>query len=330
MHKELHSIQIIRDYLVSQGIVDKDTTSIEDSFNFFKYLKINQKKFNSLYILNYLRLYIVSDDVAKRKTSSRVFEDLLSILFNGEIADGKKRKNIKNNVPDYFNLAKDKIAGNKREKIDLLFKNDYGISLKTLMMNNKEINLGSFEKKVLFDGLNVTKYLVERKTDEEIGLGSIPRLKGLLNRIKKENNYDVFSKRFVEMFNYIFGDDFILAIKDKTKLHLYFFTGQEFTSFVTSRINDIDLLLEVVNRWEGNSIRIDREKLLKSCKRVIEFDLSILDETVIEIVNKMDFKLHQTYIDYFNGKDKSTLKNELNDQIKILFDEFDKNITILE
>ncbi len=197
-------------------------------------------------------------------------------------------------------------------------------------MNNKEINLGSFEKKVLFDGLNVTKYLVERKTDEEIGLGSIPRLKGLLNRIKKENNYDVFSKRFVEMFNYIFGDDFILAIKDKTKLHLYFFTGQEFTSFVTSRINDIDLLLEVVNRWEGNSIRIDREKLLKSCKRVIEFDLSILDETVIEIVNKMDFKLHQTYIDYFNGKDKSTLKNELNDQIKILFDEFDKNITILE
>ncbi len=330
MHKELHSIQLIRDYLSSQKIINSKTTSIEDSYTFFKYLKTNQSKFNSLYILNYLRLYIVSDDVAKRKTSSRVFEDLLAILFNGEIADGKKRKNISTNIPDYFNFSKDKIAGNKREKIDLLFENDYGISLKTLMMSNKEINLGSFEKKVLFDGLNVTQYLTERKTDEDIGLGSIPRLKGLLNRIKDEGNYDTFSERFTNMFNYIFADDFLLAIKDKTILHLYFYTGEEFTSFVTSRVNNIDSLMEVVNRWEGNSIRIDRGKLLESCTRVIKFDLSILDETVIETVNKMDYKLHQTYIEYFNGLDKNILKQNLNDEIIKLFQEFDDNIFILE
>lgn len=330
MHKELHSIQLIRDYLVSKEIVSTKTTSIEDSFEFFNYLKTNQSKFNSLYILNYLRLYIVSDDVAKRKTSSRVFEDLLAILFNGEIADGKKRKNISTDVPDYFNFSKDKIAGNKREKIDLLFEDDYGISLKTLMMSNKEINLGSFEKKVLFDGLNVTQYLTERKTDEDIGLGSTPRLKGLLNRIKDEGNYDTFSERFTNMFNYIFADDFLLAIKDKTILHLYFYTGEEFTSFVTSRVNNIDSLMEVVNRWEGNSIRIDRALLLESCTRVISLDLELLDETVIKSVNEMDFKLHQTYIEYFNGLDKSTLKKDLNNEIEELFDRFDENITILE
>ena len=330
MHKELHSIKLIRDYLVDKRIVKAETTCIDDIFNFFSYLEKNQNKFNSLYILNYLRLYIVSDDVAKRKTSARVFEDLLAILFNGEVADGKKRKNIKHDVPEYFNLVKDKIAGNKREKIDIVFNNEYGISLKTLMMSNKEINLGSFEKKVLFDGLNVTKYLTERKTDEEIGLGSKPRLKKLLLKIKSNGDYNTFSDRFTKMFDFIFADDFILAIKDKTKLHLYFFTGEEFTSLIASKVDDIDSLIEIVNRWEGNSIRIDREKLLESCTRKIILDLSILDATVIESVNKMDYKLHQTYIEYFNGVDKSNLKEDLNEQIKNLFDEFDSNITILE
>ena len=197
-------------------------------------------------------------------------------------------------------------------------------------MSNKEINLGSFEKKVLFDGLNVTKYLTERKTDEEIGLGSKPRLKKLLLKIKSNGDYNTFSDRFTKMFDFIFADDFILAIKDKNKLHLYFFTGEEFTSLITSKVDDIDSLIEIVNRWEGNGIRIDREKLLESCTRKIILDLSILDATVIKSVNKMDYKLHKTYIEYFNGGDKSKLKEDLNEQIKNLFDEFDSNITILE
>jgi len=79
---------------VDKRIVKAETTCIDDIFNFFSYLEKNQNKFNSLYILNYLRLYIVSDDVAKRKTSARVFEDLLAILFNGEVADGKKEKTL--------------------------------------------------------------------------------------------------------------------------------------------------------------------------------------------------------------------------------------------
>lgn len=329
MHKELHSIQLIRNYLENQKVLPKETTSIEDSYKFFLYIQSNSNKFNSLYILNYLRLYIVSDNVATRKTSARVFEDLLSILLNGEIADNKKRKNLKDDVPNYFNLSKDKIAGNKREKVDLLFKDDYGISLKTLIMKNKEINLGSFEKKVLFDGLNVSEFLNERKS-KEIGLGSTPLLKGLLQKIKDDGNYSLFCERFTNMFNYIFSDDFILAIKNTTQLKLYFFTGKEFTSFLTSRVENIDSFMEIVNRWEGNSIRIDREKLLLSCTKVITLDLEKLDSTVIESVNKMDLKLHQTYIEYFNGLDKDDLKNNLNRKLSELFEEFDKNIDSLE
>ena len=332
MHKELLTIELIREYMSGKGVIKENISSIDDVYEIFEYLSSpeNGKKFNSLYILNYLSQYIVSDDVAKRKTSARVFEDLLAILFNGTVADGKKRKNIKSEVPDYFNLIKDKIAGNKREKIDLIFENNYGISLKTLMIDNQEINLGSFEKKVLFDGFNITKFLTERKTESDTGLGSKPRLKNLLTKIKENNDYDAFQERFQKMFNFIFADDFILAIKDSNKMHLYFFTGEEFTAFVSSRADKIDSLLEVVNRWEGNSIRIDRKKLLASCDRKITLDFSTLNETVIKLINEFDYKLHKTYVEYFNIADNNTLRNEIVSEINCLFERFEKDLEYLK
>ncbi|WP_026803748.1 hypothetical protein [Aliarcobacter lanthieri] len=332
MHKELHSVKLIRDYMEVKDIVKSKLEGIDDVFNFFNYLVSSEgsNKFNSLYILNYINQYIVDEEVAKRKTSARVFEDLLAIIFNGEVTDSKKRKNLNGDVPDYFKLTKDKIAGNKREKIDLIFNDNYGISLKTLMMNNKEINLGSFEKKVLFDGFDVSKYLTERKTEDEIGLGSIPRLTNLLNKIKEENNYEDFQERFSNMFNYIFADDMILAIKDKGKLELYFFKGEEFTNFVSSKVVDINLLVGIVNRWEGNSIRIDRTKLLESCSRKVVLDLSKLNDTVIKLVNELDFKLHKSYIEYFNSNDNKEIKNNIISELEKLFDEFDTNIKKLK
>lgn len=332
MHKELHSVKLIRDYMEAKGIIKSKLEGIDDVFNFFNYLVSSEgsNKFNSLYILNYINQYIVDQEVAKRKTSARVFEDLIAIIFNGEVTDSKKRKNLNGDVPDYFKLTKDKIAGNKREKIDLIFNDNYGISLKTLMINNKEINLGSFEKKVLFDGFDVSKYLTERKTEDEIGLGSIPRLKNLLNKIEEENNYEDFKERFSNMFNYIFSDDMILAIKDKGKLELYFFKGEEFTNFVSSKVIDINLLVGVVNRWEGNSIRIDRTKLLESCSRKVVLNLSKLNDSVIKLVNELDFKLHKSYIEYFNINDSKDIKNNIISELEKLFNEFDTNIKKLK
>jgi len=332
MHKELHSIKLIRDYMENKGLIKNTVSNIDEIYNFFKYLSLSKScnKFNSLYILNYIKQYIVDDEVAKRKTSARVFEDLITIIFNGEVTDSKKRKNIKNEVPDYFKFTKDKIAGNKREKIDLLFNKTYGISLKTLMMNNKEINLGSFEKKVLFDGFNMSKYLTERKTDSDLGLGSIPRLKKLLLKLKSDGHYEEFEERFINMFNYIFADDMILAIKDKGKVYLYFFKGEEFSTFVSNKTSNIEELMNIVNRWEGNSIRIDRTKLLDSCSRSVILDLTKLNTSVIKLVNDMDYKLHQSYIEYFNLDDNQNTKNEIIKEIDNLFNEFDKKICSLK
>lgn len=331
MHKELYSIKLIRDYLENKEILKNTTSNIDEIYEFFKYLSLPEScnKFNSLYILNYINQYIADDEVAKRKTSARVFEDLLAILFNGIVADKNKRKNIKSDVPDYFTLAKDKIAGNKREKIDLIFKNNYGISLKTLMKDNPEINLGSFEKKVLFDGFGVTEYLTERKTESDTGLGSKPRLKNLLSKLKKKRKYSFFKERFSNMFNYIFADDMILAIKDRGKLSLYFFKGDEFANFVSKKASNIDKLLTVVNRWEGNSIRIDRTELLESCSRTVVLDLAKLNTTVIKLVNDMDYKLHQSYIEYFNLDSNENIKNQIISEVETLFNKFDKKLDSL-
>ncbi len=149
MLKELKTIEIISDYL-RQCSVLKEIESITDIYNFFVYLQENKHTFNTLYIYNYLYHFISSNEVAKRKTSARVFEDLLAILFNAQVADTKQRKNLSYEVSDYFINVKDNIASNCREKADVIFTNGYSFSVKTLIAKNKEINMGSFEKRVYF------------------------------------------------------------------------------------------------------------------------------------------------------------------------------------
>lgn len=175
MLKSLHTIQIISSYLKDKEILKYDIYSIEDIYNFFIHLQNNKNKFYTLYIYNYLFNFISSDEVSKRKTSARVFEDLLAIIFNAEVADNKMRSNLQFQVNDYFINVKDKIASNRREKADVICPNHYSFSVKTLIAKNTEINMGSFEKRVLFDGLKVDNYLSERKSSDGAGVGSKPQ-----------------------------------------------------------------------------------------------------------------------------------------------------------
>jgi len=328
MHKELNTIKLIREYMIESNQVALETNDIDDMYGLFHFISNEgDKKFHSLYILNYLYNFIVSDEVAKRKTSARVFEDLLSILLNGSLTDTQSRKNIQINVPDYFKFAQDEMAGNKREKIDLLFNNNYGVSVKTLMKSNKEINLGSFEKKVLFDGLGVLDSLTERKSskDNGMGLGSRTQLKKLFEYLQETKKYEEFRERLVSMFNFIFADDMILAIKDSTKLELYFIKGADFTKLIKENSYEIEKLLTILNRWEGNSIRIDRERLINSTSRKIVLDFRILDKNIMKQVNYFDELLHKNYIKYFHETDNENIKDEVFTNLTELFENFDKN-----
>ena len=147
MFKSLATIKVISAYLRKKGLITNHLSGIKDIYSFFTHLQNHKNKFYALYIYNYLFNFISSDEVAKRKTSARVFEDLLAIIFDGEVADTKIRKNLNYEPSDYFINVKDKIASNRREKADLIFANNYSFSVKTLCSDNKEINMGSFEKK---------------------------------------------------------------------------------------------------------------------------------------------------------------------------------------
>jgi hypothetical protein len=180
----LNILKIIVESIKLKSKLDFNDINISHIIEFFKELSFNQSKFNSAYLHYFLYHHICKDSVAKRKTTSRDFEDILATIFNGVITDEFKRTN-KNNT-QWF-LESDMITGsaisNKREKSDIIFYQDiekdkfYELSIKTLMHNNKEINFGSFEKITLFGGFKTEEFLTERRTNKLIGLGSKQQLK---------------------------------------------------------------------------------------------------------------------------------------------------------
>lgn len=323
MLKELRTVEIIAEFLRQNGTL-KTPKNIGDIYDFFRYLNTNRQNFNTLYIFNYLYNFISSEAVAKRNTSARVFEDLLGTLFGGVVSDTAKRKNLQYEVSDYFTNAKDKIASNRREKADIIF-GDYKISIKTLMKENTEINMGSFERSVLFDGLNVNDYLTERKsTKGGAGLGSKPQLLKTFSLIETLSSWAKWREKFNKMAEFIFADDFIIAVKNDIIFELYFISGAEFCAILREFSADKNEILKILNRYEGNSIRIDRTLLFEKCEKKITLDFSYLNATIIAKINAFDDILHENYAKYFNLNDKTKAKSEIFSHLELLFGEFER------
>ena len=322
MFKELQTIKIISDYLRDKHIISTNLSSISGVYHFFNHLQDNKNKFYTLYLYNYLYHFISSDEVAKRKTSARVFEDLLAIICNGEVADTQQRKNLNFEVSDYFLNVKDKIASNRREKADIIFANHYSLSVKTLIQKNTEINMGSFEKRVLFDSLKVDNYLSERKSSDGAGIGSKPQFLKLLGLIDTLSSFNAFREKFNQMVEFIYSDDLLLSIKDDEKMELYFFSGAEIVKIFKEYSQNKESFLNLINRYEGNSLRIDRNALIKECKQKIILDFSYLENSVMQYVNQFDHKLHTAYFKYFTNQN---IKREVFLELENLFFEFDKN-----
>lgn len=125
------------------------------------------------------------------------------------------------------------------------------------------------------------------------------------------------------MAKFIYGDDLLVAIKENDKLTLNFFSGSEIYEIFSSFCQNADLT-KIVNRYEGNSLRIDRDTLLKFCKRVVVLKFDRLQNSVLELINEFDITLHKNYAKYFNG-DKN-VKNETLQILKDLFENFDKRL----
>ena len=305
MIRELQIIGFLREFLPS--ISNK---SIDDVFLFFKNLA-KKDDFNSLYILNYLHKFICSNEVSKRKSSARELEDFIATLFKGEITDSKARSNEVFEISDYFSNVKDIIASNKREKADILFKS-YALSIKTLILKNAELNMGSFEKRVLFDGLGLDGFLSERKSASGIGLGSSSQLQKLIEVINLNEKLNKFFEKFLKMSEFVFSDDLLVAIKENHRISLYFFSGYEFNKIVESHLSK-ERFCELFTRYEGNSLRIKKDSILKHCDKKVVLEFERLNGSVLDDINRFDLELHRAYTRYFNGDlaQKERIVNEL-------------------
>lgn len=330
MLKSLKTIQIISDYLRERGELKSKVSSIADIYKFFATLQRNRRKFHTLYIFNYLFSFISSDEVAKRKASAAVFEDLLAVIFNATVADTKTRSNLTFEVDDYFLNVKDAIASNRREKADVVWEGGYTISLKTLIAKNSEINMGSFEKKVLFDGLRVDNYLSERKSNDGAGVGSRPQFLKLLSLVETLSSYDKFREKFNKMAEFIYSDDLLLVVKNNYQMELYFFTGSEIVEIFKAHSTSKERFLSLVNRYEGNSLRIDRDSLIAHCNKTLTLDFAYLKDSVIALINRFDYALHRSFVDYFSSQvSRQKTKNLIFNELENLFSAFDRDFEAL-
>jgi hypothetical protein len=60
MHKELHSIRIIRDYMAKKNLLPQNVNSIESIYSFFQYLSSedSKKKFNLIESIDEFQIHI--------------------------------------------------------------------------------------------------------------------------------------------------------------------------------------------------------------------------------------------------------------------------------
>ncbi len=304
-------LKLLKNILIKNNVLQKRYSSIDELVSFFNYLIETKENFNSAYLLNYLYQNISNKDVAKRKTTARDFEDYLAILFSGKITDETKRQNSDIQIEKIENdFITNFIISNKREKADIIFNNNFVLSVKTLIINNKEINLGSFEKTALFYELDIYDYLGERKGKDgvlngkkvKIGLGSKSLLKNLLLLLKEKGKYNIFKTRFLKMAREIFADDMLIAIKNDLEMDLYFIKSNDFYKLFQEKIDNIDHFTMIVNRWEGNSIRVDREEFLEIATH-IKLDFHFLNSSILKYFTEFEDKTTNILVKYINDVD---------------------------
>lgn len=325
-------LRLLKDILKNKNKLQEEYKSLDEIISSINTVLETKEDFNSAYLLNYLYQNISAKEVAKRKTTARDLEDYLAILFNGIVTDELKRENkdikitqIENDFITNFTIS------NKREKADIVFANNFVLSVKTLMPNNYEINLGSFEKTALFYELDVYDYLGERKGKDgelfgeivKIGLGSKSLLKNLFFLIQEKGKYEVFKSRFLKMTKEIFFDDMIIAIKNDKIMEFYFIKSLDFYKLFEKNIEDIENFMNLVNRWEGNSIRVNREEFLQIAT-CIKIDFSFLENSILKYFNEFETKTTNILIKYINDIENKVLYKEE------MFSEIENIINLIE
>lgn len=245
--------------------------------------KALKNDFTSLSIINYMHNNLTDESKAKRKVTARDIEDFIADLFEGTVTDEESRQNLTSTI----DIVDSYISSNYREKCDIQFNNSYKLSIKSFISDNKEINCGSFAREALFKDI-VENYGGERKN----GLGSKGQFLDLFEKIKDNGKWTDFTNRFTYMTNNIFKDDLLIFIKGGNNVDIYLVDSEKFRNTLISAVSSgPKFAVSVLNRYEGNSIRIERDIFL-SPKISTHIGLNF-NKTNENALNKIDVELQK-------------------------------------
>lgn len=287
------------DFLIKKISKTKVNISIENLGqvqSFFEWVKLGYERDEKPQSLLAIYLYenIAKTSVRKRKVTAREYEDYLATVFSGVVTDEDTRTNNEILIYGQPKEVLEFISSNQREKVDVIFPSGYGLTVKTSMPDNMEINMGSFERSALFyNFLDLTEYGGERKS----GLGSRSQISQTLTKIFAKGLWSEFLARYSVMVDNIFKDDMLFTVKGGDYIETFFIHNSVLRDLLKKDLETGPSGLETINRYEGNSIRIDRRLLLANSQSIkIDFsDISLnktyqflldLDTKVLELLSE--------------------------------------------
>lgn len=248
-------------------------------------------------ILFDLKNYLNHPSIYKEKYTASALEYRLALLGDGRTSDDLPK--INPNISSLLSAADiakipteihPKICSNFREKGDLIFynprkDNSYKVSIKSLIPKNKEINFGAFDFTALVMGILEDTFLAlgERKsklnieiegTKYEIGRGSKAQLQTLFQYVEMIGKKDEFLERWEIVFRGVFKEDIFIFIKNYKRLQIHLLSNEDFVKCVMDSLknNWSNMAKSVINRWEGNSIRMSRDEIIEYCSFSIDAD----------------------------------------------------------
>jgi hypothetical protein len=304
--------RVYDEYKLIKKVQISDTTSLKKLLSLLitdsKSSKKKEENILAKLILFDFKNYLSHPVIQKDNNSAKALEQRLAIIGEGKTSDTFNKKDpdisvilsTKNIETLRFDILQ-KIASNYRDKGDVIFFNSvkntsYKISIKTLVKTNKEFNFGAFEWTTLVTDILNDEYkkIGERKNEialeidgklEVAGRGSRAKLLSLFKHIQFLGKWDEFLERWKILFEGVFKEDIVVFMKDYKKLSIYVISNEAFCSSVYKSLTNAFINPKglILNRWEGNSIRMDRDLLLEHTNFTIneEYD-NLFDEGLIQ------------------------------------------------
>lgn len=90
---------------------------------------------------------------------------------------------------------------------------------------------------------------------------------------------------------------------------MYFIKSDIFYKLFENNIDDIDNFMSIVNRWEGNSIRVNREKFLE-IGTLIKLDFDFIKSSILHYFLEFETKTTHILIKYINDVDNKIIYQE--------------------